>query len=107
MFYDLGNENTTGKYSYYLTVHSTSLILQEGEALFNAMAVWGSDMVIAAIFIIVVLALGFSIAGPSAMVIGAYIGLLISTVLQFVHIGTPGLLAVGVVAAVIAYVMRS
>lgn len=107
LFCDIGDNSTTGRFAYALSVHSLPYFLQQGEINLNALAEWGDDGIIYAFLIIILFAGAFALAGPQSMALGAYIGVIISSALELLHLGLPALVGLGVVVAVFIYAFRN
>jgi hypothetical protein len=106
-FYDLGDANTTGHYTYYLRVND--YVLQSGSINMNTVTSWGEDSPILALLIILTLAFAFSVAGPTMMIVGAYLGFVVSWLFDFINLGDQSLAIVGglgVVVGVLIYAFK-
>ena len=103
---DMGDASTTGTFVYYLGSYSTGLILQEGSVNWAALASWGTTGLFIALCIIMVLGLLGTHFGPSASMLLAYVGFVICTFMEFIHIDLYGLVGLGVVVGVLVYVIK-
>lgn len=106
LFCDIGDNSTTGMFTYSLSAHSLPNFLQQGEVNLNALADWGDDGIIIALFIIIVLAGAFALMGPEFMALGAYIGIIMSSALELLHLNLIALVGLGVIVGVFIYAFR-
>jgi len=70
---------------------------------------WGEDSPILALLIILTLAFAFSVAGPTMMVVGAYLGFVVSWLFDFINLGDNSIAIVGglgVVVGVLIYAFK-
>jgi hypothetical protein len=110
LWYDLGGDSLDGRYTMYLIAQSTPWILQDFTVDLSALIDWGEDGLIIALVIIMVCAFLFARAGAGMVVLGAYLGLVVSWLFQFVKLGQEGLGIIAglglMVGVVIVYVLR-
>jgi hypothetical protein len=105
MWYDIGDANTTGRYTAYLIAESTPWILQDYTIDLSALIDWGEDGLIIALVIILVCTFLFARAGAGMTVLGAYLGLVVSWLFQFLKLGQEGLGIIAGLGVLVAVVM--